>query len=75
MVFRELKLQTKMKRKMVNVEPVSKKAKNRFANMMDNLHGCYVEQETDNQMFLASINKRYFFWFDKSNDQNWKIVK
>ena len=64
-----------MKRKIVNVEPVSNKAKNRFANMMDNLHGCYVEQENDTQLFLASINKKYFFWMSKLDDQNWKIVK
>ncbi len=68
-------LATKVKRKMVNVEPVSNKAKNRFANMMDSLHGCHVEQENDKQLFLASINKKYFFWIDKVNDPNWKIVK
>jgi hypothetical protein len=68
-------MQTKVKRKMVNVEPISSKAKNRFANMMDKLHGCNVEQETDDKMFLASINKKYFFWVDKLNDPNWKIVK
>jgi len=68
-------MQTKVKRKMVNVEPISSKEKNRFANMMDKLHGCNVEQETDDKMFLASINKKYFFWVDKLNDPNWKIVK
>jgi len=46
-----------------------------FANLMDKLHGCHVEQETDNQMFLASINKQYFFWIDKVNDPNWKVIK
>ena len=61
-------MQTKVKRKMVNVQPISNKAKNRFANVMDKLHGCHVEQETDNQMFLESINKQYFFWIDKVND-------
>lgn len=66
---------TKVKRKMVNVEPISSKAKNRFANMMDRLHGCHVEQETEDKLFLASINRRYFFWIDKTNDPNWKIVK
>lgn len=68
-------MQTKVKRKMVNVEPISSKAKNRFANMMDKLHGCNIEQETNDKMFLASINKKYFFWIDKVNDPNWKIVK
>ena len=66
---------TKVKRKMVNVEPISSKAKNRFANMMDRLHGCHVEQETEDKLFLASINRRYFFWIYKTNDPNWKIVK
>jgi len=67
-------MQTKVKRKMVSVEPISNKAKNRFANTMDKLHGCHVEQETDNQMFLASINKQYFFWVEKVNDPNWKVI-
>ena len=65
----------KEKRKIVNVEPVSAIAKNRFTNMMDGLHGCYVEQENDVQMSLASINKRYFFYIDKVNDSNWRLVK
>ena len=68
-------MQTKVKRKMVNVEPISSKAKNRFANMMDKLHGCHVEQETDTKLFLASINKKYFFWIEKVNDPHWKIIK
>lgn len=66
---------TKMKRKMVNVEPVSSKAKNRFSNIMDSLHGCVVEQEKDDMLFLASINRKYFFWINKVNDLHWKIVK
>lgn len=65
----------KLKRKMVNVEPISNKAKNRFANNMDKLHGCHVEQETDTKLFLASINKKYFFWIDKVNDLHWSIMK
>ena len=64
-----------IKRKMVNVEPVSSKAKNRFANNMYKLHGCHVEQETDDKMFLASINKKYFFWVLKTNDPNWNFIK
>jgi len=65
----------KDKPKFVTVEPVSNKAKNRFANTMDKLHSCVVEQETDKSLFLASINKCYFFWVDKNNDANWRIVK
>lgn len=68
-------VQTKVKRQMVNVQPISNKAKNRFANIMDKLHGCHVEQETDTKLFLASINKQYFFWIDKVNDPHWRVVK
>jgi len=65
---------TKNKRKFVNVEPISSKAKNRFANIMDKLHACVVEQEKDNMFFLASINKCYFFWLPKDGNEHWKIV-
>lgn len=71
----DLMIETKVKRKIVNVVPISSKAKNRFANVMDKLHGCYVEQEDNGKLFLASINKKNFFWVDKENDPNWKIVK
>ena len=64
-----------MKTKFVCVQPRSNKAKNRFANMMDELHSCRVEQETEEKMFLTSITNRYSFWMDKSNDMNWMIIK
>lgn len=66
---------TKEKRKMVNVLPVSKQAKVRFSSMMDELHGCYVENEDDCQLYLKSINKRYLFCVSKQTDSHWKIVK
>jgi len=65
----------KTKRKFVNVIPKSSKAKNRFANMMDKLHGMEVEQETDTQLFLVSINRNYCFWFNKLNDPHWELTK
>lgn len=68
-------MMTKEKRKMVNVEPVSKKAVNRFHNIMDQLHGCVVEQETEDMYFLASINKKYFMWLPKNGNEHWRIVK
>ena len=68
-------MMTKVKRKMVNVEPISAKAKNRFANIMDNLHGCVVEQEKDDLLFLASINRKYFMWLPKNGNEHWRIVK
>ena len=64
-----------MKTKFVTVKPKTSKAKNRFANMMDDLHSCRVEQEDQEKMFLASISGRYFFWMSKENDQNWEIIK
>jgi len=68
-------MMTKEKRKMVNVEPISSKAKNRFVNIMDNLHGCHVEQEKDDLLFLASLNKKYFMWVPKTGNEHWRIVK
>lgn len=65
----------KTKRKFVNVIPKSSKAKNRFNNQMDSLHAMVVEQESDTQYFLVSINKRYCFWIHKNGDEHWKIVK
>lgn len=66
---------TKIKRKMVNVEPISAKAKNRFVNILDSLHGCHVEQEKDDMLFLASLNKKYFMWLPKTGNEHWRILK
>ena len=65
----------KTKKHLINVSPKSSKAKNRFANQMDSLHAMEVEQETDTQFFVVSINHRYCFWLNKENDPNWIIVK
>jgi hypothetical protein len=62
------------KAKFMCVSPKTNKAKNRFANLMDSLHSCKVEQEDDNKVFLASISGRYFFWMDKKNDPNWDVI-
>jgi hypothetical protein len=64
----------KVKRKMVNVEPISAKAKNRFVNILDSLHGCHVEQEKDDMLFLASLNKKYFMWLPKTGNEHWRIL-
>ena len=68
-------MMTKIKRKMVNVEPISAKAKNRFVNILDSLHGCHVEQEKDDMVFLASLNRKYFMWLPKTGNEHWRIVK
>ena len=65
----------KTKKHLISVNPKSSKAKNRFANVMDSLHAMEVEQETDTQFFVVSINKRYCFWLNKENDPHWNIIK
>ena len=67
-------MKTKVKKQLINVQPKSKKAINRFKNVMSSLHAMEVEQETDTQMFVVSINKRYCFWLNKHNDPHWTII-
>ena len=67
-------MKTKTK-KQIKIQPKSKKAINRFINQMDSLHAMEVEQETDTQMFVVSINRRYCFWLNKENDPNWEVIK
>jgi len=66
---------TKVKKKFINVQPKSSKAKNRFVNQMDSLHAMEVEQENDTQLFVVSINRRYCFWMEKQNDPHWEVIK
>ena len=61
-------MMTKVKKHLINVQPNSSKAKNRFVNQMDSLHAMEVEQENDTQFFVVSINRRYCFWLNKEND-------
>lgn len=65
----------KTKKRFINVQPKSSKAKNRFANQMDSFHAMEVEQENATQFFVVSINRRYCFWLNKENDPHWTIVK
>jgi hypothetical protein len=65
---------SKTKKRLINVQPKSKKAVNRFKNIMDSLHAMEVEQETDTQYFVVSINRRYCFWLNKENDPHWEIM-
>jgi hypothetical protein len=64
-----------MKTEFLCVKPKTSKAKNRFANMMDSLHSCRIENRKDGQIFLASISGRYFFWINENNeDTHWEII-
>ena len=58
---------------MISVKPLSNKAKNRFANLMDSCEHCIVEQHTGNSVFLTSLNRKYHFWVAISNDQHWQL--
>ena len=57
----------------VQVSPLSSKAKNRFANLMSCDPICVVEQIKENKMFLRSANNRYHFWVDPSSGEDWII--
>jgi hypothetical protein len=55
------------------VTPKSNKAKNRFANLMENNPECVIEQSKGNRFFLRSINGRNFFWVNVQNDTDWSV--
>ncbi len=68
----------------VKVKPISSKAKNRFANLMENNPVCFVEQDTGSELFLASENRKYFMWvstrtgtnrFGNKSDAHWEVVE
>ena len=70
-----LKNTMKLKKNLINVQPKSSKAKNRFVNQMSSLHAMEVEQETETQLFVVSINRKYCFWMNKENDPHWEVIK
>ncbi len=55
------------------VTPKSKKAKNRFANLMESIDECFIEQHKGDKVFLTSINGRNHFWVNIHNDSDWLI--
>jgi hypothetical protein len=67
----------------VTVRAISSKAKNRLANTMEGNPVCIVEQDTGGELFLASENRKYFFWvstrtgtnrFGDKSDSHWEIL-
>ena len=62
---------TKLKR--VSVIPLSSKAKNRFANLMDSIEECIIEQNKGDRVFLRSLNGKNFFWVNLNNDSDWEV--
>ena len=55
------------------VTPISRKAKNRFANLMDKNQTCVIEQIKGDLVFLRSFNGKNFFWVNLHNDSDWII--
>jgi len=55
------------------VLPLSRKAKNRFANVMNHDHECIIEQRKTDRVFLTSVNGKYHFWASLINDPDWAI--
>ena len=55
------------------VTPKSKKASNRFHNLMEQESQCFIEQNKGNRVFLRSFNGRNFFWVNLQNDNDWGI--
>jgi hypothetical protein len=53
------------------VTPKSRKAKNRFANLMENESQCFVEQMKGDSVFLRSMNGKNFFWANLHSDKDW----
>lgn len=73
-----------MTERTVTVVPKSSKAKNLLANTMEGNPVCFVERDTGEELFLASANRKYYFWVavregtnrwgDKS-DAHWEVTE
>jgi predicted nucleic acid-binding Zn finger protein len=55
------------------VTPKSKKAQNRFCNLMNQNNECIVEQHRGDKVFLTSANGKYHFWANLNHDKDWNI--
>jgi len=55
------------------VSPKSKKAKNRFCNLMESNPECIIEQKKKDRVFLTSVNGKNHFWVNLHNDPNWQV--
>jgi hypothetical protein len=55
------------------VTPKSKKAKNRFANLMDSCDEVIIEQNKGNKVFVTSVNRKNHFWVNLNQDPDWEI--
>lgn len=55
------------------VTPKTKKAQNRFCNLMNRNGECIVEQHHGNKVFLTSANGKNHFWVNLTADVDWNI--
>jgi hypothetical protein len=55
------------------VTPLSKKAKNRMANLMESNPECIIEQHQTSKVFLTSMNGKNHFWVNLSGDKDWQV--
>ena len=68
----------------VTVKPKSSKSKNRLCNTLNSNPVFTVEQDTGEELFLASANRKYFFWvslrtgtnrFGNKADSHWDVIE
>jgi len=55
------------------VTPKSKKAFNRFHNLMDQIDEVIVEQNNGDKVFVTSLNGKNHFWVNLNQDKDWAI--
>jgi hypothetical protein len=55
------------------VVPKTKKAKNRFHNIMDSCDEVIIEQNKGNKVFVTSSNGKNHFWVKLVQDPDWDI--
>jgi hypothetical protein len=58
---------------LATVKPISRKAKNRFANLMDSVAQVIIEQHMGDRVFLTSLNGRNHFWATLDKDADWMV--
>jgi len=58
----------------MRVLPLSAKAKNRLANLMDNDPSVRVEQRLADKVFVVSRNGKYCTWVNLRGDPHWDLA-
>lgn len=58
----------------ISVKPISKKAKNRFANVLKRCEHCTILRHMNGRMLLEPAEApEEIFWVDIHKDQNWEL--